>query len=76
MISADLKIYLSGILNKMGDRSKQNPNVKDVSAWTQIDDRHKPKKLTKGEPTTYEQDLDNLREHMRRSCDKGTCNWK
>ena len=30
---------------------------------------------TGGATTTYEQDLDNLREKMRKSCDKGTCNW-
>lgn len=57
------------------DRSKQNPNVKDVSAWTPIDNRHKARKTKGGEPKTYEQDLDVLREEMRKSCDKGTCKW-
>lgn len=67
--------YLNGVSSKMAT-GKQNPNVLDVSPWTPIDDRQKPRKVKKGEPTTYEQDLDNLREHMRKSCDKGTCNWK
>ncbi len=55
-------------------KGKQNPNVKSVSAWTPIDDRHKMRKVMKGD-TTYEQDLDNLREHMRKSCNTGTCAW-
>lgn len=75
MINAGLKIYLSGELNKMEDRSKQNPNVKDVSAWTPIDNRQKERKINKGEPKTYEQDLDVLRERMRKSCNEGTCKW-
>lgn len=59
----------------MSDKGIQNPNVKSVSAWTPIDDRHKKRKVKKGEPTTYEQDLDNLRDTMQKSCDKGTCKW-
>ncbi len=56
-------------------KSIQNPNVKDVSIYTPIDDRHKPRKLKKGGPTSYEDDLDVLREKMRKSSDKGTSNW-
>ncbi len=53
----------------------QNPNVKDVSVWTPIDDRHKVRKLKKGSPTSYEDDIDVLRETMRKTCDKGTCSY-
>lgn len=57
------------------DKSTQNPNVKSVSVYTPIDNRHKKRKVKTKGSTSYEQDLDVLREKMRKSCDKGTCNW-
>lgn len=40
---------------------------KNMSVWSQIDDKNKPKKVTPKEPRTWEQDMDNLRETMRKS---------
>jgi len=57
------------------EKGIQNPNVKSVSAWTPIEDRHKKRKLVKGEPKTYEQSMEILRDTMQKSCNKGTCTW-
>lgn len=46
---------------------------KEVSVWSKIDDRQKKKKVTPKEPRTWAQDEDNIREAMRKSCDKKSC---
>ncbi len=40
---------------------------KNMSLWDPLDDRNKPKKVTPKEPRTWKQDMDNLRETMRKS---------
>ena len=60
---------------KQNKKNKQNKNVETASAWTPIDDRQKSKKVPGPEPRNYEADLDNLRNTMKKSCDKGTCAW-
>jgi hypothetical protein len=54
------------------EQPKPNP---EESLWKKIDDRQKKKKMTAKEPRTWEQDMDNIRETMRESCEKGTCIW-
>ena len=46
---------------------------KDVTLWKKDDDRQKKRKVTPKEPRSWEQDMDNMRETMRKSCDKGSC---
>ena len=40
---------------------------KDISLWKKEDDKDKPKKVTPKEPRSWEQDMDNMRETMRKS---------
>jgi len=40
---------------------------KDISLWKKGDDKDKPRKVTPNEPRTWKQDMDNLRETMRKS---------
>ena len=42
---------------------------KDVTLWKNIDDRNKPKKVTPNELRSWKEDMDNMREKMRRSHD-------
>lgn len=46
---------------------------KDVTLWAKDNDRQKKKKVTPKEPRSWEADMDNIRETMRTSCDKGSC---
>lgn len=45
---------------------------KNISLWTKNDDRQKKKKITPKEPRSWKADMDNMREAMRKSCDKGS----
>lgn len=45
---------------------------KDVTLWKEVDDRQKKKKVTPNELRTWKEDMDNMREKMRKSCDKGS----
>jgi len=47
----------------------------EESLWKKVDDRQKKKKMTKAETRSWKEDMDNMRETMRESCDKGTCEW-
>ena len=40
---------------------------KDISLWKKEDDKDKPKKVTLKEPRSWKQDMDNIRETMRKS---------
>lgn len=46
---------------------------KEVTLWKKVNDRQKKGKVTPKEPRTWKQDEDNIREVMRKSCDKGSC---
>lgn len=45
----------------------------DVTLWKKVDDRQKKRKVTPKEPRSWKQDEDNIREKMRKSCDKKSC---
>ena len=46
---------------------------KKLTLWEKIDNRQKPKKVTPKELRSWGEDMDNIRETMRKSCDKGSC---